>query len=87
MCTICRKFKKGSLSVAEAREELEEQIEYLSEEHIEEVEELLFQEEDMLEYMQQRRMQETDEDDGYDDEGYDEELPNYDDEYDIEEDE
>jgi hypothetical protein len=87
MCTICRKFKKGSLSVAEAREELEEQIEYLSEEHIEEVEELLFQEEDMLEYMQQRRMQETDEDDGYDDEGYDEELPNYDDEYDIEEEE
>ena len=32
MCTICRKFKKGSLSVAEAREELEDQIEYLSEE-------------------------------------------------------
>jgi len=87
MCTICRKFKKGSLSVAEAREELEDQIEYLSEEHIEEVEELLFQEEDMVEYMQQRRMQEIDEDEGYEDEGYDEELPNYDDEYDIDEDE
>ena len=88
MCTICRKFKKGSLTVEEAREELEDQMEYLSEDHIEEIEELLFEEEDMQEYMQQRRMQDyeyggTDQEDV----DYDDELPEYDEEYDLDEDE
>jgi len=55
MCTICRKFKKGTLDVQEAREELEEQLEYLSEDHIEEIEEMLFRAEDTYEYMMERR--------------------------------
>ena len=37
MCIICRKFKKGTWEVSEAREQLEEQMEYLTEEHIEEI--------------------------------------------------
>ena len=86
MCTICRKFKKGSLTVSEAREELEEQIEYLSEEHIEEVEEMILQEEDMLDYMKNRHMEDAE----YDENSYEydeDEAPSYDEEYDLEEDE
>lgn len=55
MCVICKKFKKGSISVEDAREELEEQMEYLSEEHIEEIEEMLFEAEDTYVYMMERR--------------------------------
>lgn len=86
MCTICRKFKKGSLTVSEAREELEEQIEYLSEEHIEEIEEMILQEEDMLDYMKHRHMEDAEYDeDSYE---YDEgEAPDYSEEYDLDEDE
>jgi len=54
MCVICKKFKKGSISVEDAREELEEQMEYLSEEHIEEIEEMLFEAEDTYVYMMER---------------------------------
>jgi hypothetical protein len=79
MCTICRKFKKGKIDVNEARDELEEQMEYLSEEHVEEIEEMLFREEDTLNYMHERRMQEL-EDEGvaFDEEGeypYEEDPP------------
>ena len=55
MCVICKKFKKGSISIEDAREELEEQMEYLSEEHIEEIEEMLFEAEDTYVYMMERR--------------------------------
>ena len=55
MCVICKKFKKGSISVEDAREDLEEQMEYLSEEHIEEIEEMLFEAEDTYVYMMERR--------------------------------
>lgn len=55
MCVICKKFKKGSISIEDAREELEEQMEYLSEEHIEEIEEMLFEAEDTYLYMMERR--------------------------------
>lgn len=57
MCQICRKFKKGSLTLEEAREELEEQSEYLSEEHVEEIEEMLFAAEDTYDYIQERKSQ------------------------------
>lgn len=56
MCTICKKFKKGSIDVDEARELLEESMEFLSEEHIEEVEEMLFQAEDTYDYMMERHL-------------------------------
>lgn len=55
MCSICRKFKKGTIDVEEAREELEEQIEYLSEEHVEEIEHMLFEAEDTYDYMMERK--------------------------------
>lgn len=55
MCVICKKFKKGSISIEDAREDLEEQMEYLSEEHIEEIEEMLFEAEDTYVYMMERR--------------------------------
>ena len=55
MCSICKKFKKGSITTDEVRDELEEQLEYLSEEHIEEIEEMIFQAEDTYEYMMERR--------------------------------
>lgn len=55
MCAICKKFKKGTIDVDEAREELEEQLEYLSEDHIEEIEHMLFQAEDTYDYMLERK--------------------------------
>jgi thioredoxin-related protein len=56
MCSICKKFKKGTIDADEAREELEEQIEYLSEEHIEEIEHMLFEAEDTYIYMMERKL-------------------------------
>ena len=54
MCSICKKFKKGSITTDEAREELEEQMEFLSEEHVEEIEQMLFEAEDTYIYMMER---------------------------------
>lgn len=88
MCVICKKFKKGTVDIDEAREMLEEASEYLTEEHIEEIEEMLYVAEDTMEYMNQRRLEQLEEDGiSYDEEeSYEEELPDYSDEYDIEED-
>lgn len=89
MCVICKKFKKGTIDIDEAREMLEEASEYLTEEHIEEVEEMIYVAEDTMEYMNQRRLEQLEEDGiAYDEEeeSYEEELPDYSDEYDIEED-
>jgi hypothetical protein len=89
MCQICRKFKKGSLTVDDAREELEEQAEYLSEDHVEEIEEMLFQAEDTYDYIQERKKQIAD-DDSLDYEEYedrymdDDGLPEGSDKYDLE---
>ena len=85
MCVICKKFKKGTVDIDEAREMLEEASEYLTEEHIEE---MLYVAEDTMEYMNQRRLEQLEEDGiSYDEEeSYEEELPDYSDEYDIEED-
>jgi thioredoxin-related protein len=55
MCSICKKFKKGSITTDEARDELDEQLEFLSEEHVEEIEQMLFEAEDTYEYMMERR--------------------------------
>ena len=90
MCAICRKFKKGSLTTEGARRELEEQAEYLSEEHIEDIEEMLSEsEEDVYDYINERqaayKIKDRVDDDGYVDE--DEELPRVDEEYDLGEDE
>ncbi len=63
MCTICKKFKKGSLSVEEAREELEEQMEYLSEDHIEEIEEMLTASDDTYDYMMEDKLSKVSADD------------------------
>lgn len=60
MCSICKKFKKGSIDIEEAREELEEQMEYLSEEHIEEIEEMLFTAEDTYDYMMEQNLSKVD---------------------------
>jgi anaerobic ribonucleoside-triphosphate reductase len=89
MCSICRKFKKGSLTIDEAREELEEQADYLSEEHIEEIEEMLFIAEDTYDYIQERKKQ-LGEDEDLDYEDYEERymeddgLPDDSDNYDME---
>jgi hypothetical protein len=88
MCTICKKIRKGSISIEEAREELDEQSEYLNEEHIEEVEELLYAEEDAYDYIRQRTRLSDDGEINYDPnaENYDdgEDDLNLDDEYDLE---
>lgn len=81
MCIICRKFKKGTINAEEAREELEEQYDYLNEEHIEEIEELINSEEDAYDYLYNRKdrtYKELQEDDHEDDE-----LPLLDEEYDL----
>jgi hypothetical protein len=81
MCTICRRFKKGTITAEEAREELEEQSDYLNEDHIEEVEDLINTEEDAYDYLFNRKdasYKELQEDD-YDDE----ELPLLDEDYDL----
>jgi hypothetical protein len=81
MCNICRRFKKGSLTIEEARLELEEQAELLGEEHIEDIEEMLSEsEEDVYDYISERQSQ-------YDLEEVveqeEEELPLLDEEYDL----
>ena len=63
MCTICRKFKKGTLTIQEARAELEEQSEYLNEDHIEDIEEMLFEAEDAYDYINERKNSYLEEDD------------------------
>jgi hypothetical protein len=86
MCQICRKLNKGSITVDEAREELEEQAEYLSEEHIEEIEELLCEAEDAYDYINERKIALLSEE--YDDGALGEtELPDFDEGYNITEDE
>ena len=79
MCSICRKFKKGSLTAEEARAELEEQAEFLTEEHIEDIEEMLSEAEDVYDYINERQtnydLEEFDED--YDDDGLDPEDEEY----------
>ncbi len=86
MCTICKKLKKGTLTVEEAREELDEQAEYLSEDHIEEIEEMLLIEEDSQNYIKSQIL--IDEEGEPLEEEYEEELEEYEDEeYSYEEDE
>jgi hypothetical protein len=89
MCQICRKLNKGSISVEEAREELEEQAEFLSEEHLEEIEELLCEAEDSYDYIQERKAALLNGEINYQDEEVlgESELPNFDEDYDIQEDE
>lgn len=73
MCTICKKFKKGTIDVEEAKDMLDEMVEYLSEEHIEEVEQMIFEAEDTFNYMNDRRLDKLELDglkDEYDDEDY-----------------
>jgi CTP:phosphocholine cytidylyltransferase-like protein len=78
MCSICKKFKRGSISVEEAREELDEQAEFLTEEHIEDIEELLSEREDAYDYITERKKAQLD----IDDEDYeDENLPSFDERY------
>jgi len=60
MCVICKKFKKGTITADEARDELEEQMEYLSEEHIEEIEHMIFEAEDTYDYMMERKLTKAD---------------------------
>jgi CTP:phosphocholine cytidylyltransferase-like protein len=78
MCSICKKFKRGSISVEEAREELDEQAEFLTEEHIEDIEELLSEGEDAYDYITERKKAQLD----IDDEDYeDDNLPSFDERY------
>ena len=87
MCQICRKLNKGSITVDEAREELEEQAEFLTEEHIEEIEELLFEAEDTYDYINEHKAALLNEssDDGEDGVVGETDLPDYDEEYDLKE--
>jgi len=82
MCTICKKFKRGSISLTEAREELDEQAEYLSEDHIEDIEEMLSEAEDAYDYISERKngLSQIEEDEEYYEE---DELPEFDDKYDL----
>lgn len=90
MCQICKKFKKGSITVNEAREELEEHSQFLNEDHIEEIEEMLFEAEDTYDYIKERKNVflseelDYDEDDGAIGET---ELPDFDEGFSINEDE
>lgn len=90
MCQICKKFKKGSLTVNEAREELEEHSQFLNEDHIEEIEEMLFEAEDTYDYIKERKNAFLNEELDYDeDDGVigETELPNFDESFAITEDE
>lgn len=90
MCQICKKFKKGSITINEAREELEEHAQFLNEDHIEEIEEMLFEAEDTYDYIKERKNAfiaeglDYDEGDGAVGET---ELPDFDENYSIDEDE
>lgn len=86
MCSICRKFKKGSITVSEAREELDEQAEYLSEDHMEEIEEMLCEAEDTYDYIQERKNAYIDEEMDYADDNEiigESDLPDFNEEYDL----
>ncbi len=89
MCQICRKLNKGSISVEEAREELDEQAEFLSEEHIEEIEELLCEAEDAYDYIQEHKATLLSGEINYQDEEAlgETELPDFDEGYSLQEDE
>ena len=88
MCTICKKFKKGTIEVEEARELLEETMEYLSEEHIEEIEEMLFEAEDTYDYMMERHLDQLElNGEQYDDEDYAPEEDLYEEEDPVDDDE
>ena len=88
MCQICRKLNKGSITVEEAREELDEQSEYLSEEHIEEIEELLCEAEDAYDYINERKVTLLEDQEDYGDPTIGEtDLPQFDESYDLQEDE
>ncbi len=82
MCTICKKFKRGSISLSEAREELDEQAEYLSEDHIEDIEEMLSEAEDAYDYISERKngLSQIEEAEEYYEE---DELPEFDNKYDL----
>lgn len=88
MCQICRKLIKGSITVDEAREELEEQAEFLSEEHIEEIEELLCETEDSYDYINEHKASLLNGETIYEDEEPlgETELPDFDEGYSLEED-
>ena len=79
MCTICRKFKKGSISVEEAREQLEEQLEFLNEDHVEDIELMLFEAEDTYEYITLRREEraEFEDEEFYEEDDFPEESEEY----------
>jgi hypothetical protein len=82
MCTICKKFKRGTISVDEALEELDEQAEYLTEDHIEDIEEMLSEAEDAYDYISERKgdyVSADDEEMAYDDN----DLPLLDESYDL----
>lgn len=82
MCQICKKFKRGSITIEEAREELDEQAEFLTEDHIEDIEELLSEAEDTYDYITERKKKVLDLD--IDDQDYeDNDLPDFDDKYDL----
>jgi hypothetical protein len=85
MCSICKKFKRGTISVDEAYEELDEQAEFLTEEHIEEIEELLSEKEDAYDYITERKKISNEYD--IDDEDREDDLPLFDDRYDLDKEE
>lgn len=87
MCNICKKFKRGSISVDEAYEELDEQFEFLTEEHIEEIEELLSESEDSYDYITERKKSIKDYEDIEDEYRNEDELPDFDEKYNLEGDE
>lgn len=89
MCQICRKLNKGSITVEEAREELEEQAEFLSEDHIEEIEELLCEAEDAYDYIREHKASLLNGETIYEDEELlgETDLPDFEEGFDIKEDE
>ena len=75
MCAICKAFKSGALSPEEARESLEEQSEFLTEEHIEDIEHMILVSEDSDNFLHEFRRYAYDEDEDLeerDEEDYDE---------------
>lgn len=84
MCNICKKFKRGSITLEEAFDELDEQADYLTEDHIEDIEEMLSDGEDTYDYINERNNKSSiiDEDEDYEEDGI---LPDYDDDHDLDE--
>lgn len=84
MCQICKKFKRGSIGIEEAREELEEQAEFLTEDHIEDIEEMLSSAEDTYDYITERKKPVKDYEDLEEEYTNEEEdLPDFDDQYNL----